>query len=347
MHHFLRGLHARHPVNADQPRCDPLHRELLHAVVDAIREPTPHQRRAVAAVLMVNATSLSASALARLTWDDVVLTRTAARVTVNQRVGRGVVTTREYRFRSHPDRPECLVAALKAVRRAEPDTRLVFGKTGGPGDERIVRRYIASLTSDPRRRPGTPLRSGRLNRILAAASAPGPAALRDHALVLLAYGAALRTTEVINLEQRHIEVQGRGLLLTIPGRREPTAIPASTFAYDPKAAWIRWSDAMATAGLGQPTHPAFPQVSFSHIGEASMREIGLNYLIQQRCNQASLTGSYTFTSLRTGMIRDAVRSGARRHAVAAHADLACLNSVERHAARELVLSANVAGMLGL
>lgn len=93
--------------------------------------------------------------------------------------------------------------------------------------------------------------------------------------------------------------------------------------------------------------PAFRQVSFSRVWRQPLTPAGLNYLVHQRCEQARLDGKYTFTSLRVGMMRAAIRADERRHNIASHADLRSLNSVRRHEDRELLMRSNVAGMLGL
>jgi hypothetical protein len=151
------------------------------------------------------------------------------------------------------------------------------------------------------------------------------------------------------MRQRDVDTHDRGLVVSIPGRRRLTYLPsAPAHAYDPAEAWSAWLQQLEAGGLRHPDGLAFHATNFSVIVEKGMAEGGLNRLVHQRAEQAGVTGRFAWTSLRTGMMRTAVRDGVRSHVIALHADLISLGSVQRHDRRETLLSdRNVAGKRGL
>ena len=172
--------------------------------------------------------------------------------------------------------------------------------------------------------------------------------MRDRALLLLGFAAALRTHEVSELTQGDIEIQPRGLLLHIPGRHRPTAVPRDPVpAYCPVLAWDEWRSTMHDQGHSGPGLPAFPQLPGDRISVEPLHRHALNVLVRQRTAQAGLFGDYVFTSLRAGVIRTALRQGVPPHRIGAHADFQSLGGVQRHESREQLLRTSVAGMLGL
>ena len=176
---------------------------------------------------------------------------------------------------------------------------------------------------------------------------PGPQQIRDRAVILTSYGAALRGREALALKQGDVEDLPNGLLLRIAGRpRAAWLPPAEDPAYCVREAWRDWL-ALLPPRQQLADQPAFLQVSGSAVWNAPLSPIGLNYLTHQRCAQAHLNGYYTFTSLRIGFIRNSIRNDAQAHRIASIADLKSLLSVERHAVRETILSDNVAGIIGL
>jgi hypothetical protein len=139
-----------------------------------------------------------------------------------------------------------------------------------------------------------------------------------------------------------------GVLLRIPGRDRPTGIPADpTMPGDPVSAWTEWLASMRHQGSQRPESPAFPKTSGSRISAKPITEYGLNAIVHDAVERAHLDGRYAFTSLRTGLIRTALRAEERAHVLAAHADLRSLDSVARHERRENLIRHSVAGQLGL
>ncbi|QBR93763.1 hypothetical protein [Nocardioides euryhalodurans] len=323
---FLRGLLANKPVGERHSHYDPLYLELMHASVDACRVLNPDQQRALAAHLTVEATNIPATALARLRWADIHLTRQGIDIRVTSKIGRGADTTTTYTVEATPSDPRCLVAAVRALR-ALGGGQYVFGVEGRPIDIQWLRSRLT--VADP--------------------LAPTPAQVRDQALLLIGYLAGLRTSEAMTLRQRDVEFHGRGLVLAIAGRIRLTYLPSAPDpAYDAANAWTAWLELLDEHGLLDPDGLAFHATNFRVIFSKGIRESGLNRVVHQRTEEAGLSGRFVWTSLRTGMMRTAIRNDVRSYSIAAHADLLSLGSVQRHERREnLLADGNVAGRLGL
>lgn len=342
----LHGLHRERPITGS-PRANPLYWELVQAVVDATMTPTHEQVRDTAILLTAHETRLPVQALAALRWADLKFTPHGVDITVPDFPRRGPRPIARVVIALRGD-PTCAAAALRRLRRQTGSIQgPVFGSRWGACDRGTVSAVTRLLRpgTDPPRAPGPP--DPAIHRLLNQVSAPSPAQLRDRALILIGYGAALRGRETIALRQSQITSGERGLVLYPAGRSSPVAIPALGNEYCARSAWGTWSSELDRVGLHIPDAAAFMQISGTIIWQASMMPMGLNYLIHQRCGQAHLTGTYTFTSLRTGYIRTALRGGEAAHRLAAHADLSSLSSVARHEHRENLLRRNIAGQLGL
>jgi hypothetical protein len=135
------------------------------------------------------------------------------------------------------------------------------------------------------------------------------------------------------------------MLLLVPSRREPTWISVEDDVLGAAKAWTDWLVLRAAEGID--TALAFLSVSGTNIWDQPMGRGGLNKVVQQRAEQAGLRGSYTFTSLRVGLMRTMLREGTSPHLVAGRADVRTLSGIARHAVRENVLRDNVAARLGL
>jgi hypothetical protein len=171
--------------------------------------------------------------------------------------------------------------------------------------------------------------------------------LRDRALLLIGYGAALWPAEATSLLACHIEVAPDGLLLAVPNRRFVTAIPGDPgMPYDATAAWEEWVSGAAPAGLPA-AWPAFPHIPRNSIWNEPLDTTGLSYTVERAARRAQVESHYTFTSLRVGWIRTALRADAQSHDIAAHVDLRRLESVTLHDYRENLIRHSVAGQLGL
>ncbi|QSR33387.1 hypothetical protein CFI00_0135 [Nocardioides sp. S5] len=323
---FLRGLFSDRPVGDRHSHYDPLYLELVHAMVDACRVSTPDQRRALAASIVQGRLGLSAAAMARLRWRDVQIGTHQVQIRLATKVGRGAAVAQTHSLDASFGDTRCPVAAIRSLR-SLGGGEFVFGANGRSIDVNRLGRLLKSGGQD----------------------ASAPAQRRDPALLLIGYAAGLRTGEALHLRQRDVDTQDRGLVVSVPGRRRLTYLPsAAAPAYDPATAWSTWLQQLETGGLRHPDGLAFHATNFSVIFEKGLAEVGLNRLVHQRAEEAGLTGRFAWTSLRTGMIRTAVRDGVRSHVIASHADLVSLGSVQRHERRETLLSdRNVAGKLGL
>lgn len=153
----------------------------------------------------------------------------------------------------------------------------------------------------------------------------------------------------MSLRQQDVQTHDLGLVLSIAGRERLTYLPSHPDpAYDPPTAWSAWFSCMSSLDRLNPHGLAFPATNFSIIFRKGLTEAGLNGVIQRRTDEAEFAGRYVWTSLRTGMIRTAIRNGVQPHVIAAHADLTSLSSVMRHERRENLLGErSIAARLGL
>lgn len=335
---LFRGLHHARPIGPHTPgHVDPLYVELVRALVDATFVPSVHQRRAAAAIILHASTGLPAAVLARLTWDEVRLTRRQVGVSVSRRVGRGAPAQMSWTIEALSDDPACPVTALLPLRGG----RYVLVDKPAVWDEARLRRSL-----DPYVRNGST--EAAVGLALVEVGQDPPARVRDRALLTVGYAAGLRTYEASGLRQRDVVVREGGLVLRVTGRRSEVSVPTvGDPRYDPVRAWRAWVVCLDGQGRADPQAPAFPTCNYFVIEDRSMAAQGLNRIIRTRCAEAELHGRYTWTSLRSGMMRTALRQGAREWAVAYQADLASLGSVERHERRENLLRRNVAGQIGL
>jgi hypothetical protein len=323
---LLRGLYVGDPVGEGRSWYDPLYLELTCAMVDACRSPSIHDRRAHAAQLLRDATGLGTCALARIAWQQIHLTSTQLQITVTTKVGRGQPTSKTHVVPSRPGSRDCPVAALRVLRALQSGP-LLFG-TSSPATN-IVRVGEYLRQQDP--------------------LVGAPARKRDAALLLIGYSAGLRTGEARTLRQGDVQAHDRGLAIAIAGRKRMTYLPSALNpAYDPSTVWAQWLETMRGHDRLGDGEWAFPQCSFSRIWTKPIGDQGLNFVVHQRSEQAQMRGRYAWSSLRTGMMRAALRDGHPAFLVASHADLDSLASVQRHEAREALLGGvNVAARLGL
>ncbi|WP_125037042.1 hypothetical protein [Nocardioides sp. LS1] len=333
------------------PQVDPLHQEDLHIVIRTLSEPTPDQRLAAAAIALTNATNLSATALAQLRWADVAIKRNCAVVRPPPRTNRraGVVPGRPLVISAGPDERVCPVALLRQARLATGSTGLLFGKTGNLWDVERLRSWLTLL---PTLETGSWLRpKAQESELLAAIESvlePAARQIRDRTLLLLGYGAALRATEAFNLDQAAVAAAPSGLLIAVPGRRSPAALPRDDRPWlCPVRAWQEWTNVLAQAGLVGPDRPAFVHLQGSVVTPVRLSREGLRLAVRLACAGAGLHGKYGFVSLRTGFIRTAIRDDSPLYRVAAQADFATLSGLARHERREQILRDNVAARLGL
>lgn len=333
---YLRGLHRDHAIGAEAQRADPLYLELVSVLVSHAMAITLDQHRDRAAILLSTYVRTPATAIARLRWPDVHWTKHGVRLDLPVRRGRKWVADRNGIEIHARDDGLCLVSALRRLRQQSPsDQVLVFGRDK-PVDARRVRSALENLR----------LANGDIDLALQRLS-PSPVQLRDRALLILGYGTALRTFEAVDLRVKDVTVCPEGLLVTVPGRQSAVGLPVDPgMPTDPVAAWEDWTRELEHQGFGG-DDPAFPYVNGPVITHLGLGQVGLNRLVQRMTRSAEIEGSFSFCSLRTGMIRTAIRRNEHAHAIATHTDLRSLQSLRRHELRETLLSRSIAGQVGL
>ncbi len=294
-------------------------------MVDAIARPRRQQLRDAAVLLLANATGLPTQVLGALRWDHVQFRRASLEVTVPPMPSRG---PRPYSPLTVPAASGgcCPREALLRWRReAGPAQQPLFSLNHRSCDVSEIRPVVSLLGTAPSR-PGSArlrLAGEGLEGLVAQILAPQPRAVRDRALLLLAFTAALGTDEARRLLQADVVATDRGLQLRLPGRAEPwTAVPASRHgAPCPADAWHGWQHVLQARGLWSPDRPAFTQLAGLVVKSQPLHEQGLNLIIHQDCAAAGLSGDWSFTSLRSGFIRTAIRAGAPEHVVGRQAGL--------------------------
>ncbi len=349
---YLRGLHREAALASPERGVDPLHVEMLHAVLDAIARPRRHQLRDVALLALANATGLPAQVLSELTWDRVRFLRQSLEVIVPPMPRRGARPYSPISVQATPAR--CCPRETLLVWRREvgPAQQPVFSLNGRSCDVADLRPVMTLLGAAPS--PQTDIRRPRLStphskhladRLLA----PHPRSVRDRALLLIAFTAALGTDEARRLRQADVVTAERGLRIRVAGRAETwTGVPAGRpGAPCPVEAWQRWEEVLTERGISGGDRPAFTQIAGLVVRSEPLQEAGLNLIMHQDCAEAGLRGDWSFTSLRSGFIRTAIRAGAPEHVVGRQAGLTALKSVGRHANREQLVRVNAAGMVGL
>jgi hypothetical protein len=348
---YLRGLHRAASLALPEKGVDPLHVELLHTVLDAIAKPRRPQLRDAAVLLLANATGLPTQVLSALRWDHVRFQTASIEVTVPPMPRRG---PRLYSPLTVPATAgaSCPREALLRWRReAGPAQQPVFSLNGRSCDVSEIRPVVALLSRSPSRagnvRPR--LAGDRLEGLVARILAPQPRAVRDRALLLLAFTAALGTDEAARLLQANVVTTDKGLRLRLPNRAQLwTAVPASRHdAPCPADAWRGWQQVMRARGVAGPDRPAFTRIAGVVVKPEPLQDQGLNLIVDQACAAAALRGDWSFTSLRSGFIRTAIRAGAPEHIVGRQAGLTALKSVGTHACREQLVRQNAAGQVGL
>ncbi|PUA20701.1 tyrosine-type recombinase/integrase [Glaciimonas sp. PCH181] len=141
-------------------------------------------------------------------------------------------------------------------------------------------------------------------------------ALRDNALLQIAYFGAYRRSEVVQLQVEHITWEPEGLLLTLPrsktdqkGEGVIKAIPFGDQTCCPPTALRAWiTAAEITSG------PLFKSINkWGQIGEEAMHEASLNGILTAAAMLAGLpyVPQLSSHSLRRGMATSAYRAGAR------------------------------------
>lgn len=234
---YLRGLHREASLALPERGVDPLHVELLHAVLDVLTRPQRQQVRDAALLLLANSTGLPTQVLSELRWDQVRFLRGSVQITVPPMARRGPRTHSQLTVAA-TSAPCCVRQALLRWRQqAGPAQQPVFSLNGRSCDVGEIRPVLALLGGAPSR-PGSArprLGGKRLNVVVAQVLAPRPRAVRDRALLLLAFTAALGTDEARRLLQVDVVTTDSGLRL-VTGQVGQRAVPVVLELHPPFAA---------------------------------------------------------------------------------------------------------------
>jgi site-specific recombinase XerD len=159
------------------------------------------------------------------------------------------------------------------------------------------------------RRPTEPLRARDLRRCCA--SLPDTVAgRRDRAVLLVAYGAALRRTELVNLDASDLRIGTDGALQVRNARGAVRVPPGSSAQTCAVRAWDQWR---AAAGRALERGPAFRPIDrHGNISTTRLSDRAVTTIVQRAARRAGLARPerYTGRSLRLGMILAAADYGA-------------------------------------
>ncbi len=170
---------------------------------------------------------------------------------------------------------------------------------------RLMRGIVRRHETTPRQ--ATPLLLPDLSRICGEMDG-SIRALRDRALLLVGFFAALRRSEIAALEWRDIEERPDGLLLSISrsktdqtGRGRQVFVPARTDALCPAGAMRAWARVAKGANVVEPTFitPSGRRMSDRTVARA----------VQHWAHRAGLYGRFSGHSLRAGFATNAALSG--------------------------------------
>jgi hypothetical protein len=341
---FLSGLYRKHGLGPTGERADPLYRELVNVLIDTLMAPSLPQLRDQAAVLLVHHTDLRQTDLPRLMWRHVVLRRGTVTIALPPRGPRDHRSQQTYNFTVAAERGQlCLVSILSRLREhgASPNDQ-VLPPTRTPGSASSHTEGVSAAVKRLRT-------ADRDVAKLVDELGVSPLQIRDRAILLLAYGAALGVQETADLRQRDVKVVPEGLILNVPGRSGRTAIPADPgTANDPVLAWESWECVLREQGRADPDQRAFLRIWNRTVSGRPVLERGLNEVVHRAVRAADLVpGNYAYSSLRWGLIRTAFRADEPLHVVAQHVGVKSLSRIARHHQREHIIRRSVAGQLGL
>ena len=206
------------------------------------------------------------------------------------------------------DRADLLAPATVARRLAGiVDMHRGSGFTS-PRDDPCVREALAAAEwrYRARRRPTTPLDVESLAR-MSLCLAPTTSGTRDRSLLLLAYGAALRRTEVVGLDVRDVSLTSdKALRITLP-RGSITVPPGSQPHLCASRAWLRWLQRS-----GADHGPAYRPVDrHGNVHAARLSDAAVTSIVRRAAQRAGLDPNrYSGRSLRLGMVLAAHAHGA-------------------------------------
>jgi hypothetical protein len=351
MRSFMRGLYQSAALGSNHNR-EPLYLEEILCILDGIADDRLSQQQDVALILLANATGLTLRSLQVLTWNDVRLRRDRINVDSPRRGGsHGPNGRLQILAASQPQ----TVQAMKELRaKVGPAARAVFGDSSADEVASLVRlrRVLSALPARGSARwswnLASPVDELELAPIIRALHVPSARQRRDAALVALAFTACLTAVEANQLRCGHVVVTRQGLLLNIPGRATATGVPPARGRHCPVALWQSWHAELLRQHRGAGTAPAFPAMRGSLVsGVEGLDNLTMIRIVERLALQARLDGHYSFTSLRIGFVRTAVRAGVSEPAILEQAGLRTLAGLMVHVRRERLVTHSVSGLVAL
>ena len=148
-----------------------------------------------------------------------------------------------------------------------------------------------------------------------------PRGIRDRAILLLGWGGALRRSEIVGLRRSDVEVEPRGLILTVRksktdqvGAGRQVGLPYGRRAeYCPVRAYIAWATLLPPGD-----RPLF--VAISDGGRMASTPLGDQHVartVKRVADGAGLVGDYSGHSLRAGFATAAAAAGASERSIMA------------------------------
>jgi integrase len=202
--------------------------------------------------------------------------------------------------------PETLrrrLAAIAAVHAAAGQE----SPSGAPSVRAVLKGIFRRHARPPHQ--ATPLVLDSMRAVLATLG-EDPRGVRDRALLLVGWGAALRRGELVGLDRRDVVEVAEGLVVTVrqsktlrPGDTRVIGIPHNQKRdYDPAAAWARW-----VMLLGDRAVPLFRAVDAGGaIHTTRLADRTVARLVARVAARAGLEGSYSGHSLRAGAALHAI-----------------------------------------
>ena len=192
-------------------------------------------------------------------------------------------------------------------------------------------------------------------RQLVATCGPDAAGLRDRALLLLGYAAALRRSELVAIEREHLRLEAAGLRLTLPrSKTDPEAAGAQLGiprGRHPATCPVRALEAWLTAS-GCEFGPVFRKVDrWGGIETRRLHPDAVRQILARRAAAAGLAApageSLSPHGLRAGFVTEAYRAGLRDEEIMGHTRHRSLASMRRYVRRARLLDDSPAQKLGL
>jgi integrase len=192
-----------------------------------------------------------------------------------------------------------------------------------------VQKVKNALKVAPEQAP--PLLVRHLEKIVARMPATDPVAMRDKALLLVGWAAALRRSEIAHFDRKHAVFSPEGVTLTIAssktdqeGHGESIPIePASNPDLCPVAALRAWLESDALGRARELSDPLFPRTYFGGLTPDRIPDWEINEVVKAWARKAGIAPDqpgveFSGHSLRAGFITEAARAGRAEWQIMGH-----------------------------